>query len=54
MSFGAQNQENEGFKNVDSGISKFSRRRPTQPSRPVGFQQYLAPLGANNSKKYGF
>ena len=28
------NQENEGFKILDSGISKFSRRRPTQPSRP--------------------
>ena len=27
---------------LDSGIPKFSRRRPTQPSRPVGFQQEAA------------
>ena len=33
-----QNQENAGFKILGSGIPKFSRRRPTQPSRPVGFQ----------------
>ena len=37
-----KNQENEGFKILDSGISKFSRRRPTQPSRPVGFKQETA------------
>ena len=35
-------QENEGFKILDSGNPKFSRRRPTQPSRPVGFQQETA------------
>ena len=40
--FGGQNQENEGFKILDSGIPKFSRRRPTQPSRPVAFQQETA------------
>ena len=27
---------------LDSGIPKFSRRRPTQPSRPVGFKQETA------------
>ena len=37
-----QNQENEGFKILDSGIPIFSRRRPTLPSRPVGFKQEAA------------
>ena len=38
-----QNQENEGFKILDSGNPKFSRRRPTQPSRPVGLKQETTP-----------
>ena len=38
----AENQENEGVKILDSGNSKISRRRPTQPSRPVGFKQEAA------------
>ena len=37
-----ENPENEGFKILDSGNPKFSRRRPTQPSRPVGFKQETA------------
>ena len=49
-----QNHKHEGFKNLDSGIPKFSRRRPTQPSRPVGFQQETTPQTSNNSKKCGF
>ena len=28
-----------GFKILDPGNPKFSRRRPTQPSRPVDFEQ---------------
>ena len=40
--FWCQNQENEGFKILDSGNPKFSRRRPTQPSRPVVFKQETA------------
>ena len=46
-----QNQENEGFKILDSGNPKFSRRRPTKPSRPVGFKQETTPKPSNNSKK---
>ena len=37
-----KNQENEGLKILDSGNPKFSRRRPTQPSRTVGFKQEAA------------
>ena len=32
----------QAFKILDSEIPKFSRRRPTQPSRLVGFQQETA------------
>ena len=42
LPFLSQNQENEGFNILDSGIPKFSRRRPTQPSRPVAFEQETA------------
>ena len=37
-----QNHKNEGFSFLDPGYPKFSRRRPTQPSRPVGFKQETA------------
>ena len=37
-----ENQESEGFNFLDSGHSKFSCRRPSQPSRPVGFEQEAA------------
>ena len=40
--FIVENHENEGFNFLDSGNPKFSRRRPTQPCRPVGFQQETA------------
>ena len=43
-------QENEGFKILDSGIPKCSRRRPTQPSRPVGCKQETTLQTRLNSK----
>ena len=46
-----ENQENQGFNFLDSGNPKFSRRRPTQPSRPVGFKQETTPQSPNKSKK---
>ena len=49
-----ESQENEGFKILDSGNQKNSRRRPTQPSRPVGFKQETTPKPSNNFKKCGF
>ena len=45
-----QNQENEGFNFLDSGNPKFSRRRPTQPSRLVGFKQETTPQTGINPK----
>ena len=42
-----ENQENEGFKILDYGIPKCSRRRPTQPSRLVGFKQEMTPKPSN-------
>ena len=61
--FCGQNQENEGSKILDSGIPKFSRRRPMPAFSPSKFSatptlplQYLAPLGAKylerRPKKY--
>ena len=34
-----QNPKMQGFNFLDSGSPKFSRRRPTQPSRSVSFEQ---------------
>ena len=39
---------------LDSGNPKCSRRRPTQPSRPVGFKQETTPKPSNNSNICGF
>ena len=38
-----ENHKNQGFKMLDSGNPKFSRRRPTQPSRLVSFKQETIP-----------
>ena len=52
--FGSKIKKHQGFKILDSGISNFSRRRPTQPSRPVGFKQETAFQTRINSKHAGF
>ena len=48
-----ENQENEGFKILDPGNPKFSRRRPMPAFSLVGFRQETAPKPSNNSKKCG-
>ena len=52
--FGSKITKNEGFKVLDSGNPKFSRRRPTQPSRLVGFKQEMAIQTRINPKNAGF
>ena len=42
MYFFIQNQENEGFEMLDSGIPKFSRRRPMPAFSLVAFKQETA------------
>ena len=50
-----QNLKNQGFINLlGSGNPNFSRRRPTQPSRPVGFKQETTFKTWINPKNWGF
>ena len=49
-----KNTENQCFKILDSRNPKFSRWRPTQPSRAVGFKQETAFQTRINPKNVGF